>query len=142
VHLINPMLLIFHRMRIRLGKIHAIHRLQIGMTNSNHFMGCRWTHILDNHNLLRKSGVNPPTCARPDRPHLSANRSNQWRLAPFSVPSYQNLPGPLHFAQILIHSFRPSTQMVGQSEYITRRSGYTAGQSTHRVVGRSAFQIR
>jgi hypothetical protein len=34
-------------------KIHAIHRLQIGKTNTNHFMGCRWTHILDNHNLVR-----------------------------------------------------------------------------------------
>jgi hypothetical protein len=89
VHWINPMLLIFHRTRVRLGKIHTIHRLQIGMTNPNHFIGCRWTHILDNHSLLHRLGVNPPIYARPDRLRLSADRPDQQWLALFSEPSYQ-----------------------------------------------------
>jgi hypothetical protein len=35
----DPLLLIFLRTRLKLKKMHIIHRLQIGTTNPNHFMG-------------------------------------------------------------------------------------------------------
>jgi hypothetical protein len=36
------------------------------MTSHNPFTGCRWTHTVDNHSLLRKSVVNLPICTRPN----------------------------------------------------------------------------
>jgi hypothetical protein len=49
--------------------------------------------------------------------------------------------GPPHFMQTLTESFELSLHMVGQSEDITRRSGYTAGQSAH-TAGRFVRQTR
>jgi hypothetical protein len=43
---------------VELGKTHIIHRLQVVTTSHNPFMGCRWTHNLSNHNLLRILAVN------------------------------------------------------------------------------------
>jgi hypothetical protein len=37
--LIILVLQIFHRMRLKVGKIHAIHQLQISMTHRNPFTG-------------------------------------------------------------------------------------------------------
>jgi hypothetical protein len=46
---------------------------------SQPFMGCRWTHALNN----RKSAVNRPICTCPDRPHVSTDRPGQQWTDPF-----------------------------------------------------------
>jgi hypothetical protein len=67
-----------------------IHQLKIGSTKHNHFRGYLWTHILDNHSVQRRSGVNLPICARPDHPRTRIDNMDQRRLALFSEPKYQN----------------------------------------------------
>jgi hypothetical protein len=119
-YLINLPSQIFPRTRLNQETIHVIHWLQIVMTSHNPFMGCRRTCTLDNHNIIRKSRVNPPICARLDCSHVNADYRVSDGRSRCRTELLRSAPEPPCSAQTRNEQFGPSAYLTGRSgaEYI------------------------